>query len=413
MNNSSLGERIKKARKESDLTQNDLARGIVTSSMICQIENGKAFPSYKVLAALADRLDKPIEYFVSDTETNIRQRSSFTLAKALIAAGSFAKAYTLLKSMQDFGQGEAEEFHMTLAKCCQELGRYEEAIDLLDERLSQAHGDLAQTFTVYLRLGEVAEHSAQYQLALYHWKKAYDLLDRVEVDPFDRAHLLTSIGNTYHRLGCYDEAVQYLQMAFEERREHVSLEDLGQMFLTLSLSYLDSQNFDQAAVCSERAHAIFRSLNHLDLATDVKRSLAVLLAKQHGRVDEALQIFDECIEHYMKQEDRYNIGLTQLETAYVLQLAGEVDMAISMVRDSLPLLTANDLELARGHRLLADLYRSKREVKDAIQHLSLSLNLYQKHGHSVGMMEAMNISVSLYQDWEQCQQTSYEALITA
>lgn len=413
MNNSSLGERIKKARKESEMTQNDLARGIVTSSMICQIENGKAYPSYKVLAALAERLSRPIEYFVSDTETNVRQRSSFTLAKALMAAGSYAKAYSLLKSMQDFGQGEADDFHMTLAKCCQEMGKYEEAIDMLDKLLTDTHGDLNQAFAIYLRLGDVAEHSGQYQLALYHWKKAYEMLDRVQADPFDRAQLLTSIGNTYHRLGVYEEAVQYLQQAFEERKENVSLEDLGRMFLTLSLTYLNSNNFDQATLFSDRAYAIFKSLNHLDLATEVKRSLAVLLAKQQGKIDEALTILDECTERYMKQEDRYNIGLTQLETAFVLQMAGETGTAISMVRESLELISGDDLELARAHRLLADLYRAQRDLKDAIYHLSQSLHLYQKHGHSVGMMEAMNLSVSLYQEWEQFRQTTYEELITA
>ncbi|TCP57812.1 tetratricopeptide repeat protein [Tumebacillus sp. BK434] len=413
MNNSSLGERIKKARKESEMTQNDLARGIVTSSMICQIENGKAYPSYKVLAALADRLARPIEYFVSDTETNVRQRSSFTLAKALMASGSYAKAYSLLKSMQDFGQGEAEEFHMTMAKCCQELGKYDEAIEMLDRLLAESHGNLHQVFTIYLRLGEVAEHSGQYQLALYHWKKAYEMLDRVEADPFDRAQLLTSIGNTYHRLGVSQEAVLYLQQAFEERKEKVSLEDLGQMFLTLSLTYHDSNNFDQASLFSERAHAIFRSLNHFDLATEVKLSLAVLMAKQHGKIDEALQILDECTERYMKQDDRYNIGLTQLETAFVLQMAGETGTAISLVRESLDLITGDDLELARAHRLLADLYRAEHRLKDAINHLSQSLHLYQKHGHSVGMMEAMHLSVSLYQEWEQFRKHSFGELITA
>ncbi|MFD2170130.1 helix-turn-helix domain-containing protein [Tumebacillus lipolyticus] len=413
MSNSSLGERIKKARKEAEMTQNELAREIVTSSMICQIENGKAYPSYKVLAALAERLTKPIEYFVSDTETNIRQRSSFTLAKALMASGSYAKAYSLLKSMQEYGQTEADDFYMTLAKCCQELGKYDEAIERLDERLAAAHGDSDQVFTIYLRMGDVADHSGQYQLALYHWRKAFEMLDRVDADPFDRAQLLTSIGNTYHRLGCYEEAVQFLEQAFEERKENVSLEDLGQMFLTLSLSYRDSNNFDQATLFSDRAHAIFKSLNHLHLATEVRRSLAVLLAKQHGKIQEALQMLDECTERYMKNDDLYNIGLTHVETAVVLQLAGEVETAISMVNDSLELIATDDLELARAHRLLAELHREKRSIKEAIHHLYLSLNLYQRHGHSVGMMEAMNLSVTLYHEWEQIRTTQFEELIIA
>jgi tetratricopeptide (TPR) repeat protein len=411
MNNSSLGERIKKARKEADMTQNDLARGIVTPSMICQIENGKAYPSYKVLTALAERLQKPIEYFVSDTDTHVRQRSSYTLAKALVASGSFEKAYALLKSMQV--QAASEDFCMTLAKCCQELGKYDEATALLDELLASSHGDPEQAFTIYLRLGEVAEHSGQYQLALYHWRKGYELLDQIKADPFERAQLLTSIGNTYHRLGCPKEAVQFLQQAYEEHKENVSLEDLGQMFLMLSLSYHESNNFDQAALFSDRAHAIFKGANQLHLATEVKRTLAVLLAKQRGQIQEALQILDECMEHYMKKEDDFNIGLTQLEVAFVLQMAGETGTAFSLVNDSLELLASDDLELARAHRLLAELHLAKNELKEAIQHLSKSMTLYQKHGHSVGVMDAMNLSVTLYQEWELFRKSQFDELVTA
>ena len=401
MNNTSLGQRIRMARKELGMTQHELAEGIVTSSMICQIENGKAFPSYPVLSGLAARMNKPIEYFVSDTDAAKHHRSSFTLAKALMASGSYEKAYSLLKSIQDNGQSDTEDFHLTLSECCQHLGKYEAAAAQLDEMLTVAisQGDHKRAFTLLQRLGEVAEAGGQHQLSLYHWQKALETLDKTDIEPATRSRLLTLIGNTYYKLGYVEEALQYLQQAYELRETFLSLEELGSMYLSLALSYRDSNDLQKASYFSEQAYTIFKSVTNMKMTTDVKRSLAVVLAKQ-GQGGEALEILNECIEIYSRSQDTYNIARTQIEMAHVHQLGGEIERAMDMIIQAMPLLEADEVETARAHRLLADLHHARGSLPDAVTHLNRSVQLYQKQGDSVGMMEAMNLSVELYKQWE-------------
>jgi HTH-type transcriptional regulator, quorum sensing regulator NprR len=414
MNNSSLGQRIRQARKELKMTQHDLADGIVTSSMICQIENGKAFPSYPVLAALADRLSKPIEFFVSDTDATKRQRSSYTLAKALMASGSYEKAYTLLKSLQDMPLSDPEDFQMTFSECCQQLGKYEEAAAPLDDMLTNAKnsGSLKQMVSILYRLGKIAEHGNQYQLALYHWEKAYELLDRTEIEAALRSKLLTAMGNTQYKLGYVQEAVSLLKEAYEQRESFQSLEELGKMYLTLSLSYREAHDLAGAAEFSDRALTIFKSLQNIHLATDVKRSMGILLAKQ-GQFDESVNLFDECIDTYTRSYDSFQVGLTQLEKAIALQLHGCLDEAIALMQNALTMLSSDELEAARAHHLLAEMFHKNGDLANAIHHLNHALPAYQKQGQSVALMHAMNLSVMLYDDWEKLRLKKYGTLIIA
>jgi transcriptional regulator with XRE-family HTH domain len=62
----SIGEKIKRLRKDMHLTQTDLAGSEISKSMLSQIENNTAMPSMKSLQYIADRLNKPVSYFLDD-----------------------------------------------------------------------------------------------------------------------------------------------------------------------------------------------------------------------------------------------------------------------------------------------------------------------------------------------------------
>ena len=63
-----LGEKIKKARKEKKLTQNALVKDKITRNMLSQIESGNANPSLDTIKFLAERLSLPTAYLISDKD---------------------------------------------------------------------------------------------------------------------------------------------------------------------------------------------------------------------------------------------------------------------------------------------------------------------------------------------------------
>ena len=67
-NGNILGEKIKKLRKDKKLTQKDIAGEKMTRNMISQIENGIASPSLSALKFIADKLEVPPAYLISDDD---------------------------------------------------------------------------------------------------------------------------------------------------------------------------------------------------------------------------------------------------------------------------------------------------------------------------------------------------------
>lgn len=63
-----LGEKIRKARKEKKITQESLVSGQITRNMLSAIESGKANPSLDTLTYIAKQLSLPLSYLLSDDD---------------------------------------------------------------------------------------------------------------------------------------------------------------------------------------------------------------------------------------------------------------------------------------------------------------------------------------------------------
>lgn len=61
-----LGEKLRQARLEAGLSQRQLCGDQITRNMLSQIENGSANPSMSTLQYLAQKLNKPVGYFLED-----------------------------------------------------------------------------------------------------------------------------------------------------------------------------------------------------------------------------------------------------------------------------------------------------------------------------------------------------------
>ena len=61
-----LGEKLKQARLEAGVSQRQLCGEVITRNMLSRIENGFARPSMDTLRQFAQRLGKPISYFLEE-----------------------------------------------------------------------------------------------------------------------------------------------------------------------------------------------------------------------------------------------------------------------------------------------------------------------------------------------------------
>ena len=83
-----LGRKLRQARLEMGLSQRQLCGDMITRNMLSQIENGSAQPSMHTLQYLAERLGKPIGFFLeSQAVTSPNQTVMDSARQAYACAG--------------------------------------------------------------------------------------------------------------------------------------------------------------------------------------------------------------------------------------------------------------------------------------------------------------------------------------
>ena len=92
-----IGSKLKQARLDAELSQRQLCGDMITRNMLSLIENGLARPSMDTLAYLAERLKKPISFFLEEAPALSANASCIENARAAYGKGEFAKAKTFLQ----------------------------------------------------------------------------------------------------------------------------------------------------------------------------------------------------------------------------------------------------------------------------------------------------------------------------
>lgn len=96
-----LGSRIKAARISAGLSQRQLCGEHITRNMLSQIENGSAHPSMKTLGYLAERLGKPISYFLDEQSAVLPNQQTVAEARVALALGDLEKMRMALDAYQE------------------------------------------------------------------------------------------------------------------------------------------------------------------------------------------------------------------------------------------------------------------------------------------------------------------------
>ncbi|MGB8954791.1 MAG: tetratricopeptide repeat protein [Tumebacillaceae bacterium] len=379
----SLGQKIRDLRVRKGLTQQELGSGIVTISMISQIESDKAYPSHKVLEQIATRLETPIEYFVADMQTQMEQSSTFKMAKAYLSASDFERAIPLFRELiaNPAPHLPVHEVQYDLADAFLASGEVEKSVELFEQVLDtvvRKNDDYAALLCLN-KLGEARFSQENYLLALYHWHKAYETFSRVkEIDPFTRARIITNLGQVQQHLGEYEESIRFYREAYNLLRGSTNMRQLADVYLGLGNSYKNLGDFARAIDYCHDALTIYESLQNVKQAIDVKANFAMVEADQ-GRFDEAVEMLHECLAEYRKHELPVDNARIHGEIAHLYVRSGKLQQAEAFCQESLFLLPDSTENLAVIFQSLAVVKRAQGDLDAAIEWIKRAIELYEKH----------------------------------
>src|SRR2546430_5404627 len=212
----SIGIRLKEARIARGLTQEQLARGVATKGFVSLVERDLLNPSLPKLRLLADRLGRPLAYFVQDlpdqdaeylrrtAELAIKAKEPNRALKVLAEAAGLPMTANQRADLERL-RGVAL---LALGRRAKALASLYKAADLAPPDDPELNAGIFTELAAALGAGERFSASLEANLRALQW------LDRSKQgDPDLRARLLTNLANDSFRLGDNAGAIEDLKQA--------------------------------------------------------------------------------------------------------------------------------------------------------------------------------------------------------
>ena len=353
----SLGQRIRAARRAAGLSQAQLAGDQLTKGFISQVESGLVKPSIRSLQHIANRLGRPLDYFLDDAPLAASKRVAFHRLAAEAAAERSAWAES--EAAAAAGLAIASEgpdratFLRLQASAALYQGRREEAFDRVSEGLalvdlSSHPADVARL--LYVRGAAYAE-AGQLVAATEALEGVRDVVERYEVlEPRLRARLAVALGTLYRRLGRTTKAIAAYESALVIASRANELRLAAQGYMGIAVSHYDAGDLDAAIASYERALGLFERIADTSFELNVRQSLASIQF-QRGHVAQARDLAERAVLRAAEVGDEHWGAVAQVVRARVLLSDGDIDEAKRLARQAERVLGAVDDKIQRAHAL--------------------------------------------------------------
>ena len=301
-----LGARIRKVRMELGLSLAGVAQKDFSRAFLNQVELGRARPSTRTLQIIAERLHRPVEYFLQDPQ-NSAAALELRLAEAgtRIRQGDGERARQLMSELLALSQITPQiraRAQLVLAEALLKLRAIPEAIEALQAaiKVSEAAGWRALSVELYDRMG-----TAYYSMRRPHeagrwWDKALGGYEDAELtDPLLKARLLGHRANLHYIAGEPREAIAGYQSAIAAAEDVLDMQALGGIYEGLAMSFQKTGDVTRALEYAQRSLRLFETLRDVRMSAQLRNNMAEILLSQ-GRAVEAETLFlagAEQLEH--------------------------------------------------------------------------------------------------------------------
>ncbi|MHB8945394.1 MAG: helix-turn-helix domain-containing protein [Bacillota bacterium] len=386
-----LGEKIRLARKDAGMTQKDLAGEEYSAAFISQIERGIIHPSLQSLQVLAARLKRPVGFFL-ESEADLRERECDWLllsGRLLGGAGRGARAAKTLQRAAQLAAGipdprrEAEAFSVQAA-LAEGQGNLDEAEKLYRKGLT-AFDEVGATdgaVLCLLGLGAVSERRNQGPEALETYQEALSRAEPTKArDPGLRLRVIARLGLAHYRLGDFTAGARYHQEANSLLKAFRSTEDLVGRYLETAQAHYEVGDVGRALAEAAKGRAILELRADLIMAAALQTN-AGLIAEDQGDWEEAGRRFRAALNIYRLGGDRAGEVAALIETARYHHHGGQTQKAMAVCDEAIEAAVAiGDVPLqAQGRQVLGKVYADRKENERAIESLSESARLFEQAG---------------------------------
>ncbi|GAX91860.1 helix-turn-helix domain-containing protein [Effusibacillus lacus] len=394
-----LGQKIKHLRRSKNLTQGELGHGLVTPSMISQIEADKASPSLKLLAELADRLGVSLDYFLNEIQAKTEVNGTLKSARALMEAGKFESALKLLLELlnDQTVHCPSTEIRLDVAQCLEKTGKTEEALALYDEihRNCISRGEYLYCVKALRAMGQIEFEKGNLILADFHWNKAAALgLRELGGENDLLSDVLLLLARSQNRLGSHADALETLKQAKSILQDQSDAKKTAVLMQTYCEVHRDLGLYKKAEEYAQDAISLYKSLNMPVEAVYMTATLAQIL-DENGRSEEALNLLRNCFEQ-SDSDVMENISYLHSVIARIFMRLGMFDEAQSHCEKVLVLGDNDHDARIRAYRTLSEISFKREQYSQAIYYCEQLIQMGQLQNRIAELARSFALLSGIY-----------------
>jgi transcriptional regulator with XRE-family HTH domain len=282
----SLGEKIKRSRKEQNMTLKDLAGDRITPGQISLVESGKSNPSMDLLEYLAEILNVSIEYLMESEASQAEKICGYfeNIADAHICTRTFDLAEQYIKSSLYYADKYDLEYKKARALYLQGkisllLKDYAQAQQLLlsSNVIFIKYNYYTDIVKTYIKLGKISIEMKAYHSACSYYKQAENVfVDNRLSDDLTLGQIYYYIATTYFKLEDVEQSVNYSYLAKQKFHEVGNKKEYAKSLLIFAEGASKEGNVDIAIKHSQKALKLFKEIDDLMYISEIENNLGKL-----------------------------------------------------------------------------------------------------------------------------------------
>jgi tetratricopeptide (TPR) repeat protein len=385
-----LGEKVRRARRDRGLTQRALAGEDLSESFISMLEHDKVRPSLDSLRLLAGRLSVPLSHLLDADYPPARQMSlKINLGGALLRQHRHTEAAEAYQSAERLGGVDTPpemmfRIQVGLGQALTGLRQF----DLAEQHLDRAR-ELAGALGRPDLIARVASATGFLSLRKRDFPAARDAFTRAlsaarSASPPDtelEGSVLANLGRTYSDLGLPVQALECFKAALDRLEPLGDLMSLGALHFNLGVAYERQQSFDLARTHLEKAAVLFETQENLQALGTVKRSIGILLLNR-GQSEEGVAALRQSLVLASWLADDAGRAQTLTELARAGFLRGDLEAARTQAEEAIRLAVRlqDPAEAARAEAVMAAVCHREGKLDEAAHRYAYALHEFERLG---------------------------------
>ena len=378
----SLGQRIRQARQELGLTLTAVAGKDFTRAFLNQVELGRSQPSTQTLRIIAQRLQRPIDYFLEEPGDSIAALElALAEAEMSLLHGESGRAETLMTRIlaRTIPLELRTRAQLALGTALLRQGHPKKAMPVLEEAIAAAeHSNWQQLLVeLYDRMGSVHYLLRRAHTAGRWFEQAFDRYESAGLtDPVLKARILGHRANLHYVAGQPVEAIAAYESAIAAAEQVLDIPALAGIYEGLALSLQQTGQYARALSYAQKGLRIFETLRDVRMAGELRLNMGEMLLQQ-GRVAEAERLFTEGAERLRRIDDRELLPLLVVGMAESALERDDAERASDLIEQALDLATrsSDPIGSVAVHRVAGRVAHARGRRETAHRHFERALEV--------------------------------------